>query len=289
MLMMQCVRTGQQKANIDAFGIVQLYPDSLIRSDSWFMNMANPNINRNRFDVREDGTITLNGDGSWNIPDTQIRMNLYNRNGYTASNPGQDIPTYDRVVMANQGYMQDSDDWKNCEITMFVKLVAFSGSVYFSPFVRSGWHTSGTAPNGQPHGCEGTGVKPRIYNDGDVLTVKETWHNTGYVTTNGNNVTTSLQNRWIGIKTAVYDAPTGVKQELWINESGDPGLLENWEKVVDHIDTGGWGTVGDDLGCLNASPDQRMLWGGPIITFRWDNATNVDFKWLSAREIKVPS
>jgi hypothetical protein len=36
------------------------------------------------------------------------------------------------------------------------------------------------------------------------------------------------------------------------------------------------------------SPDQKVTWGGPISTFRWDTATNVDFKWLSVREILVP-
>jgi hypothetical protein len=31
-----------------------------------------------------------------------------------------------------------------------------------------------------------------------------------------------------------------------------------------------------------------MTWGGPIATFRWDNANNVDIKWFSVREIKPP-
>jgi hypothetical protein len=29
-----------------------------------------------------------------------------------------------------------------------------------------------------------------------------------------------------------------------------------------------------------------ITWGGPIAVFRWDNANDVDFKWLSVREIQ---
>ena len=34
--------------------------------------------------------------------------------------------------------------------------------------------------------------------------------------------------------------------------------------------------------------DQIITWGGPIATFRWDSATNTDFKNLSVREIQPP-
>jgi len=29
-----------------------------------------------------------------------------------------------------------------------------------------------------------------------------------------------------------------------------------------------------------------ITWGGPIATFRWDSAEDVDFRWLSVREIQ---
>jgi len=31
-----------------------------------------------------------------------------------------------------------------------------------------------------------------------------------------------------------------------------------------------------------------ITWGGPIATFRWDSAEDVDFRWLSVREIQSP-
>jgi hypothetical protein len=43
----------------------------------------------------------------------------------------------------------------------------------------------------------------------------------------------------------------------------------------------------EDVVCGGA-PDQIISWGGPIATFRWDSATDVDFKNLSVREIVPP-
>ena len=34
--------------------------------------------------------------------------------------------------------------------------------------------------------------------------------------------------------------------------------------------------------------DQKITWGGPIATFRWDRADDVDFKNFSVREIQPP-
>jgi hypothetical protein len=116
------------------------------------------------------------------------------------------------------------------------------------------------------------------------------WHNEGYAVRDRHDVTGDLQGRWIGIKTVIYDVPlsgggVGIRQELWINESGDPGSLSNWKKVIAGTDSGGWGTNGDAINCESSRPDQPIFWGGPVATYRWDNANNVDFKWLSIREI----
>jgi hypothetical protein len=285
---------------VDPFGVVMLYPNSTTRPDSWFMNMNNPNENRRRFDVDENSSSSLsrNSDGSWKIRDTQIRMDVYNRNGYTR---GESIPTYDRNVMTQKGYMQDPDDWKNVEMTMFVKCnTSISGeSRYFSPYARSGTHSTGTASSGENIRCEGTGVKPRVYLDGQVAEVKEMWHNEGYAVRNrDNSKVTSIVGRWVGIKSVMWNVRLsnggiGVHQELWIHESGNPGLRSSWRKVVDGTDTGGFGSNGDQINsgstCRNARPDQPIFWGGPIATFRWDNMTDVDFKWFSIREIQPPA
>lgn len=56
----------------------------------------------------------------------------------------------------------------------------------------------------------------------------------------------------------------------------------NWKKVYEYIDNGDWGKEGKEC---SGKKDQIITWGGPIATFRWDGATDVDFKFLSVREI----
>lgn len=46
-----------------------------------------------------------------------------------------------------------------------------------------------------------------------------------------------------------------------------------------------WGGQGTQCG---GDPDQIITWGGPVATFRWDSATDVDIKNFSVREIQPP-
>ena len=68
--------------------------------------------------------------------------------------------------------------------------------------------------------------------------------------------------------------------ENWVDQNNDG----NWVKVFEPVDAGGWGHEG--IGC-GGQADQIITWGGPIATFRWDSATDVDFKNLSIREINA--
>lgn len=69
--------------------------------------------------------------------------------------------------------------------------------------------------------------------------------------------------------------------ENWVDQNNDG----NWVKVFETVDAGGWGSEGT-AGC-GGQADQIITWGGPIATFRWDSATDVDFKNLSIREINA--
>lgn len=97
--------------------------------------------------------------------------------------------------------------------------------------------------------------------------------------------TTSIEDKWVGIKFIVYNFVENnkivVKTELWL----DTNNSRNFVKVDENVDRGGWGTEGVECG---GAPDQIISWGGPITTFRWDTATDVDFKNLSVREIVPP-
>jgi hypothetical protein len=70
--------------------------------------------------------------------------------------------------------------------------------------------------------------------------------------------------------------------EIWLDKNND----NNWVKVDGNVDSGGWGDTDEECG---GAPDQKITWGGPIATFRWDGATNVDIKNFSVREIHLTS
>jgi hypothetical protein len=253
----------------DKFGLKMLYPTKTT-GEQWFMDMANPEGD-SRFDPKED--ISKNADGSWKMRSSQVRMNVFTSTGYDPDK----ITTYAQNQLATKGYMQSSNDWKNVEITGFVKVNSASDD-NFAWYGRGGKHTDS---NG---GCEGTAYKVNLYYSGKVRYAKEQQHADGYSFTSSKTGTSSIMDRWVGFKGVIYNNAQGnVVLESWISE-GDGAI---WKKVDSHIDSGGWGSDGDMCGA--SKPDQKITWGGPIVTFRWDSASDVDFKWLSVREIQPPT
>lgn len=256
----------------DKFGIISLYPTKT-GGEQWFMDMNNP-LGDSRFNPQN--TITKNPDGSWKMKSTQVRMSVYTSTGYD----GDDIPTLDHSSIASKGYMLRSNDWRNFEMTQYVKVNTSPSDDNFSPNGRGGRHTG----DGYPDGCEGSSMKGDVFFSGKVRFAKEQWH-VSYVFTSLKTATSSIEDKWIGIKFVVYNfvenGKTVVKTELWLDKNNNG----NFVKVDENIDRGGWGTEGTECG---GEPDQIISWGGPITTFRWDTATDVDFKFLSVREIAAP-
>ena len=258
----------------DIFGIKKLY-QTKNNGEEWYLNINNPTSD-SRFNPQN--TITRNPDGSWKMKATQVRMNVYTSTGYD----GDDIPTLDHSEIATNGYMLRPNDWRNFEMTQYVKVNTSPSDDNFSPNGRGGRHTLADTP---PAGCEGSSMKGDVFFSGKVRFAKEQWH-VSYVFTSLKTLSTgSIEDKWIGIKFIVYNFvqnnQVAVKTELWLdtNNSG------NFVKVDERVDNGGWGTEGTECG---GAPDQIISWGGPITTFRWDTATDVDFKNLSVREIIPP-
>lgn len=256
----------------DKFGVKIVYPTKT-NGEQWFMNMADADSD-SRLDV--GNSITKNSDGSWKIKSSKVRMNVLTSAGYDPN----DIDTYNQKTLATEGYMQSSKDWKNVEITGYVKFNSASSN-NLSWYTRGGRHYD--------EDCEGTAYKGRLfYYSGETGFAKEQWHSGGYAFSSGKDVTSSIMDRWIGFKFVTYntwqDGKKVVVLENWLNDEGDK--TSSWKKVVSRVDSGGWGDEGDHCG---GSPDQIVTWGGPIAGFRWDGASDVDFKWLSVREIAPPS
>jgi hypothetical protein len=256
-------------AGTDVFGVDMIYP-SVPGGESWTL-AADPTSDP-RFDPQDE--ITPNADGSWKMMSDQVRMSVMTSTGYDVAA----IESYDRAVLAEKGFMQAPNDWKNVEITGYVKLNASDApDDNFTWYARGGKHNDDIA-------CEGSAYKGGIYYDGRARVEKESWHvaydNAEYV-----DATTPLLGRWVGFKYMMRNVDLGgklgVALELWLDDDADG---KNFQKVYEFVDDGTWG--GDSAACGAADPATPITWGGPIAVFRWDSATDVDFKWLSVREIQ---
>lgn len=90
------------------------------------------------------------------------------------------------------------------------------------------------------------------------------------------------ENKWIGFKAIVRDAPDGVEMSLY-RDMTDGAKGGTWEKVLEYKDAGAW-SVGDGSP-ICGKPATRMLTGAyPIVLIRNDNATT-RYKKASVREI----
>lgn len=253
----------------DRWGIPYIYPTKP-GGETWFL--ADDATRDPRFDPQDP--ISRNSDGSWKMKSSQVRMHAKTSTGYDSSK----IATYDRDVLASQGYMQAPNDWRNVEMTGFVKVnSASTSSENFSWYARGGRHNDSIP-------CEGSAYKGGLHYDGRVRWQKESWH-VRYDQAPYASGTTSIIGRWVGFKAVMRNVTvsgaTAVKLELYLNENADK---VTWKKVYDMTDSGNWG--GDASSCGGSSDAMPITWGGPLAMFRWDGADDVDFKWLSVREIQ---
>jgi hypothetical protein len=261
--------SASQVAGTDIFGVAMLYPTKA-GGEEWTL-AGDPRVDP-RFDPQTP--LTRNPDGSWKVRDKQVRMHVYTSTGYDAAA----IATYDREVLASNGFMQAPNDWKNVEMTGYVRVN--SGGKREE---NLSWQTrGGEHSDGRP--CEGSAYHGALHYDGRVRWQKESWH-VSYVSSPYVQALSALRGRWVGFKAILRNVPTAeggtaVRLELWLDTRAD-GV--SWTKVYEMTDDGRWG--GDASFCGGLVDSMPITWGGPIATFRWDGATDVDFKWLSVREI----
>jgi len=268
-------------SSLDKFGIKELYPTKA-NGEQWYINMQNPasdpQLNPNGV------TLTRNADGSYKVQSNSVRLQVYTSSGYHQNL----ITTYDQRALTQKGYMQSPNDWKNVEITGYMKVNHFTtsttnGAAHIELLARGGTHTS-TVP------CEGTAHHSNTYETGRVKFEKELEHTAGYTTNDPqiSGATGTLQGKWVGVKAVFYTFQNGsVKLEQWLDDKSDninsPG--NNWHKVLQFNDIGNWGGGSPNCG---GTPTTIITWGGPLTHFRWDNIDDMDIKDLSVREIQPP-
>jgi hypothetical protein len=289
-------------AGFDEFGIKEIYPTKQ-GGEEWYMNMLDP-----KNDPRTANTpkMTQNADGSWKVAfsngsnnnnnqqqqqiipiqssgiccQNEVRYSILTTSGYDDNKI-----ILDQNELDSRGYMQSPNDWKNVEITGYAKLISTTGSSFA---VKNGgwtWEARGARHFGSipPDVCYGASYNAHIlWHTGDVRWEKEQWHD-HIVSTDYHHTSAISLGRFIGFKAIMYNTQlngkTVVKLEIWL----DPNDDNRWHKAYQFTDTGGWGDAGQECG---GSPDQIITWGGPIVIFRWDEATNVDIKDFSVREIQ---
>ncbi|HEX5920946.1 MAG TPA: hypothetical protein VFY55_04120 [Nitrososphaeraceae archaeon] len=257
-----------EKKNFDKFGVTKIYPTKK-DGEQWYLK-SNPNSDT-RFSPQT--TLTKNPDGSFKIKSTKVRMGVFTSSGFHP----EEIKTLDHNKIALAGYMQSPNDWKDVEITGYVKLNSGNND-NFVWYARGARHTG----YGSPQGCEGVAYKGDLFYDGSTRFSKEQWHTGGYVFGEFGKNIGPIKDKWVGLKVIMYnivqDDKTMVKLELWLDKNNN----NDWTKAAEKIDKGGWGNTGGECG---GEADQIITWGGPIASFRWDGATDVDIKKFSVREI----
>lgn len=267
---------------VDPFGVKKIYPTATNGFEN-YMPTTNVGTDTANWAPIPSAGITTNADGSFRmtttsattVHNTMVRLNMFQRNGYVSATAQSNAQNH--AQLHSQQWMQDSSDFKNVEITAYYKVNdAGTGTGNFEFTARGGRHID-PAPN-----AEGTALRAHLSVSGNLQFLKEQYHSSAVSDPPINNVTTSLVGRWVGMKYVVanktIDGTLVTKQEFWLDNNAN----NTWTKVGEKVDAGGWGTNGTQYG---GAPDQLITWGGPAVIFWWTNFTNVDFKWLSVREL----
>jgi hypothetical protein len=243
----------------DKFGIREIYPTKE-NGREWYMNMENPKDDQN-FSITFNPNLTRQVDGSWRISVPVVRMNVKTLEG--------------------------ESNWKNVEMTGYVKIVSViensSNKVIENDLT---WYARGGKHNPE-FPCEATAYMGGLYDNGKVGWKKELWFVGGYTDEKqSNKVTNSLVDRWIGWKVVIYNVYNNseVKLESYLDNTNS----NYWVKVTNLVDDGGWYAKMPDSnffapGCYK-DKDSIITKSGSTATFRSDNLI-WDFKNLSIREI----
>jgi hypothetical protein len=139
-------------------------------------------------------------------------------------------------------------------MTQYVKVNTSPSDDNFSPNGRGGRHTG----DGPPEGYEGSSVKGDVLFSGKVQFAKEQWH-VSYVFTSLKTSTTSIEDRWVGMKFVVYNFQESGKTVVKTEPCLDKNNNGNFVKVAENVDRGGWGTEGIECG---GAPDQILAGAG---------------------------
>ncbi|MGB0026549.1 MAG: hypothetical protein WBP64_06890 [Nitrososphaeraceae archaeon] len=268
--------TASEATMVDKFGVREIYPTKQLGRE-WYVNMTNPK-NDTLLAFTFDAPINKEKDGSWQITNPKVRMNVETPTGMQPWK-NVEITGYAKVISVNVS-KNNGDNNKNNSANQDYSQTLNDIAWY----ARSGRHNSETP-------CEGTALIGGIHTDGSVGWKKSIWFTGGYTDERAlNHVTKPLIGRWIGWKVVIYniDNDTAVKMESYLDDKNN----NQWRKVASFVDNGGWYANTDDITFFGAGcgkpKDYVITNPGDFVTFRTDNII-WNFKNLSVREIKSPT
>ncbi|HEX7033322.1 MAG TPA: hypothetical protein VF172_10010 [Nitrososphaera sp.] len=232
----------------DRFGIRKIY-QTKPGGQEWYFNSTNP---RDGLTISPAAAVLYPGSGAWKI-------------GRETDSDNTGLRMY---VISDE----KNRNWRDVEMTGYVKLESYSIEEEFAWAVRSGKHTANDP-------CDGTAYYGALSFAGRAWFQKEVVHvEGGYTSKRYSDMTVDpLKGRWVGIKMIAYNINQGVKLELWIDDRAD----NNWFKLDETVDSGGWSSQVELCG---REPDHIISEPRPRVTFRVDNAT-FEMRNLSVREI----
>ncbi|HXG07694.1 MAG TPA: hypothetical protein VNI77_10270 [Nitrososphaera sp.] len=232
----------------DRFGVRKIY-ETKPGGQEWYFNSTNP---RDGLSISPAAAELHRGSGAWRIGretdtnNTGLRMYVISKDSYA--------------------------NWRDVEMTGYVKLESYTFEEEFAWAVRTGKHTSDDP-------CDGTAYYGALSFTGSAWFQKEVAHvEGGYTNKRYSDITVEpLKGRWVGIKMIAYNIPQGVKLELWIDDKAE----NDWFKIDETVDSGGWSSQVELCG---RETDHIISEPRPRVIFRVDNAT-FEMKNLSVREI----
>lgn len=298
------------KVMVDKFGVSMIYP-TVPNGREWFLDAEDP---------ASDGIFNPQGilvwqpdddpanlayanqtSGSWQIGGVPAPRQIERFLGFSppfASSPlssividkdkFQQLEKEQRKIRMEVTTPSGYSEWRNVEITGYVRVASVlpqSEEGEISWYARGGKHNSGVP-------CDATALFGRLTVDGKADWQKEIWFTGGYTSSTADTVASSesILDRWIGWKVVMYNIrnDSAVKMESYIDNNND----NNWVKVTELVDDGGWFARSSDdvfysIDCGGRPKDYVVANSGPIATFRSDDIT-WNFKNLSIREIQPP-
>lgn len=282
--------------NLDQYGIKKIYPDAKVNPQSLFIPMKERDIdNSNFFDrIELEEDLTFNEDTSGNIKYWELSDNEKVRFHFLTSGgaPSRGDCDLNQGRANERGYMFKQTDWKNYEQTgfFFVKKVNEDDNRIILKGRSGNHHSEGSAC------CCGSAYILRNFwgtsssDKGKIQFAKEEWHvSYDSLDKKSQNVIDTFYQKWFGVKMCVYNKKINGKDsvviEHWLCPSDSPSDFTNWTLVNKTVDFRGFGWNSGGKRCGMPAADEPFLYGAYFVTFRWDGADSIQFKYLSVREI----